>query len=86
MIETRTNAYQVRKGEFSDELISVYFTVRQYGSLEVESSYEETFVEHWLHKVLFFEAEPWVFTMIYTGFGVLVVLVWFLGGRDAKDV
>ena len=45
MIETRTNAYQVRKGEFSDELISVYFTVRQYGSLEVDSSYEETFVE-----------------------------------------
>ena len=45
MIETRTNAYQVRRGEFSDELISVYFTVRQYGSLEVDASYEETFVE-----------------------------------------
>ena len=45
MIETRTNAYQVRRGEFSDELISVYFTVRQYGSLEVDASYEETFAE-----------------------------------------
>ena len=51
-----------------------------------QSGYGETFVEHWLHKVLFFEAEPWVFTMIYTGFGVLVVLVWVLGRRDAKDV
>ena len=51
-----------------------------------QSGYEETFVEHWLHKVLFFQAEPWVFTMIYTGFGLLVVLVWFLGRRDAKDV
>ena len=51
-----------------------------------QSAYEETFVEHWLHQVLFYQAEPWVFAMIYTGFGVLVVLVWFLGRRDAKDV
>ena len=29
-IETRTNAYQVRTGEFADDQISVYFTVRQY--------------------------------------------------------
>ena len=29
-IETRTNAYQVRTGEFTDDQISVYFTVRQY--------------------------------------------------------
>ena len=34
MIETRTNAYQVRRGEYPEEQISVYFTVRQYGSLE----------------------------------------------------
>ena len=51
-----------------------------------QSGYEQTFVEHWLHKFLFFQAEPWVFTMIYTGFGVLVVLVWFLGRRNEKDV
>ncbi len=51
-----------------------------------QSAYAETFVEHWLHQVLFYQAEPWVFTMIYTGFGVLVVLIWFLGRRDAKDV
>ncbi|WZO96297.1 hypothetical protein EP7_003288 [Isosphaeraceae bacterium EP7] len=29
-IETRTSAYQVRTGEFGDDQISVYFTVRQY--------------------------------------------------------
>jgi len=42
MIETRTNAYQVRRGEYPEEQISVYFTVRQYGSLESDSSYEKT--------------------------------------------
>ncbi len=47
-----------------------------------QSGYTETFVEHWLRDILFYQAEPWVFTMIYTCFGALVVLVWFLGKRD----
>ena len=50
-----------------------------------ESAYAETFVVHWLHKLLFYQAEPWVFTIIYTVFGVLVVLVWFLGRRRASQ-
>jgi hypothetical protein len=29
-IETRTNAYQIRTGQFPEAPISVYFTVRQY--------------------------------------------------------
>lgn len=45
MIETRTNAYQVRRGEFPEDLISVYFTVRQYGSLEHDRSYDKTLKE-----------------------------------------
>ncbi len=53
-----------------------------------QSGYEESFVEHWLHEVLFYQAEPWIFTAAYTCFGVLVVLVWFLGrrggGRDQR--
>ncbi len=42
MIETRTNSYQVRRNEFPEDLITVYFTVRQYGSLEPDTSFEET--------------------------------------------
>ena len=45
MIETRTNAYQVRRGDYPEEHISVFFTVRQYGSLDSESSYEGTLAE-----------------------------------------
>ncbi len=33
MVETRTNAYHVRRGDYPEEQISVYFTARQYGSL-----------------------------------------------------
>ncbi len=42
LIETRTNAYQVRRGEYPEDQISVYFTVRQYGSLEGVESFEQT--------------------------------------------
>ena len=41
MIETRTNAYQVRRHEFPEDQISVYFTVRQYGSLDAGVAFEE---------------------------------------------
>ncbi|HEY6564796.1 MAG TPA: hypothetical protein VIY86_09890 [Pirellulaceae bacterium] len=33
-IETRSNAYQVRTGEFPEEQLSVYVTLRRYGSLD----------------------------------------------------
>lgn len=42
LVETRTNAYQVRRGEYPDEQISVFFTVRQYGSLGAGEKYEDS--------------------------------------------
>jgi len=50
-----------------------------------QSGYAESFIEHWLHELLFYQAEPWIFTTIYTCFGVLVVLVWFLGRRNRRE-
>jgi len=41
--------------------------------------YEQSFVAHWLHKLLFYEAEAWVFTTVYTVFAAFVVLVWVAG-------
>ena len=37
--ETRTNAFQVRTGEFTEDQLSVYVTARQYGSLDPDTSY-----------------------------------------------
>ena len=37
------------------------------------------FIQHWLHQLIFFQAEPWVFALAYTLFGGLVGLVWWLG-------
>ena len=47
-----------------------------------ESGYSESFIAHWLHEILFFDAAPRVFTVSYTIFGALVLLVWFLGRRE----
>jgi hypothetical protein len=44
MVETRTNAYHVRRGDYPEEQISVYFTVRQYGSLTPGVSFDQTLV------------------------------------------
>ena len=44
LIETRTTAYHVRRGEYPEENISVYFTIRKYGSLEPGVSFEQTLV------------------------------------------
>jgi hypothetical protein len=42
-IETRTNAYQIRTGEFPEDQISVYFTVRQYWGTGPELSFIDSF-------------------------------------------
>ncbi len=42
-VESRTNAYQIRTGEFQEDQISVYVTARQYGSLPSKQTYIETF-------------------------------------------
>ena len=38
-IETRTNAFHVRTGEFPEEQISVYVSARQYGSLPADETF-----------------------------------------------
>jgi hypothetical protein len=41
-LETRTNAYQVRTGEYPEEQLSVYATARQYGSLAADKTFVDT--------------------------------------------
>ncbi len=38
-IENRTNAYQIRTGEFPEEQLSVYVTARRYGGLNPDTTY-----------------------------------------------
>lgn len=41
------------------------------------AGYSRSFIEQWVHQILFFDAAPWVFGAIYTVFGLAVVLAWW---------
>ena len=43
-----------------------------------QASYPGDFLGHWAHRFIFFQAEPWVFTLIYTLFGLAVVATFVL--------
>jgi hypothetical protein len=50
------------------------------------AAYAGGFVEHWLGRLIYFDAPPWVFTLLHTGFGLAVVATWWrhppdFGGR-----
>lgn len=41
-----------------------------------QTVYAESFIEHWLSRLIFFQAPWWVFVAAYTAFAALVVLAW----------
>ena len=43
-----------------------------------QATYAGSFIRHWLHKLIFYQAEAWVFTLAYSVFAALVVLAWYL--------
>lgn len=52
---------------------------------------KESFMAYWVHRLLFYEAEPWVFSLCYSIFGALVLITFLFGrprwpsGRHATD-
>lgn len=42
-----------------------------------QASYGESFIGHWLSRLLYWEAPGWVFVAAYTGFALLVALAWW---------
>jgi len=42
-----------------------------------EAAYAASFIEHWVQRVLYYEAPLWVFTLVYTVFGLLVAATWW---------
>lgn len=43
-----------------------------------QETYEGDFIATWVHDAMFFDAEPWVFTLCYSLFGGLVLATLFL--------
>jgi hypothetical protein len=43
-----------------------------------QTTYEGDFIGHWVHNLLFYDAPPWVFTLVYTAFGTLVLATFLI--------
>lgn len=41
------------------------------------TAYTSSFIEYWLQRLLYYEAPPWVFTVGYSLFGLVVALTWW---------
>jgi hypothetical protein len=43
-----------------------------------DATYSGTFIQSWLQSILYYSAPEWVFILIYTAFGCLVLASWFI--------
>lgn len=41
------------------------------------ATYEDGFIEHWLGRLLYYQAPPWVFVLAYSVFALLVAVTWW---------
>lgn len=48
------------------------------------TTYSGSFVEHWLQRVLYYDAPSWLFTLVYSVFGLIVVATWWCFPPKAK--
>jgi hypothetical protein len=42
-----------------------------------QGSYSESFIEHWLSRLLYWDLPWWVFVAAYTVFALLVAVAWW---------
>ncbi len=42
-----------------------------------QTAYGGGFIQYWLQRILYYEAPGWVFTAVYTSFGLLVLATWY---------
>jgi hypothetical protein len=40
-------------------------------------AYQQSFIEHWLQRIIYYDIPLWVFTLVYTVFAALVMLAWW---------
>ncbi|EHJ91501.1 hypothetical protein KUC_3051 [Vreelandella boliviensis LC1] len=49
------------------------------------ATYSGSFIQHWLHSLLYFTLPEWVFVVVYTLFGSLVLASWFVVRPNARS-
>jgi hypothetical protein len=47
--------------------------------------YTVSFIEHWLQRLIFYDAPPWAFVLGYSLFGLLVLVIWWFFPPGSKS-
>ena len=47
--------------------------------------YTVSFIEHWLQRLIFYDAPPWAFVLGYSLFGLLVLVIWLYFPPGSKS-
>ncbi|MFI5458987.1 MAG: DUF2784 domain-containing protein [Isosphaerales bacterium] len=63
---------------------------RELRQMAGQTSYQGDFVGYWTHQLIFYQAEPWVFTLLYVLFGLAVLAAFVLAppgwpGRSRRE-
>lgn len=48
-------------------------------------TYSGSFIQHWLHNLLYYNAPEWVFIVAYTVFGSLVIASWYMVRPNSRN-
>ena len=48
------------------------------------SNYSDGFISHWIQRLLYYKAPTWFFTLIYSLFGLAVVIAWYNYPPESK--
>jgi len=49
-----------------------------------DTTFSQGFIEHWVEKLLFYDAATWVFNVVYVAFGLVVIAAWWYFPPDRK--
>ena len=63
-------------------LTSLEMTLRAKAQVNI---YTGGFIEHWVQRLLYYEAPAWVFALVYTVFGVAVLATWWFLPPTRRD-
>jgi pheromone shutdown protein TraB len=50
-----------------------------------DAGYDAGFIEHWVQRLLYWDAPSWVFVLVYTVFGLAVLLSWWAFPPQARQ-
>ncbi len=54
----------------------------RYRQIAGQETYRNSFIQDWVGRLIYYDAPQWVFTIIYTIFGAVALIYWFLLERQ----